>query len=83
MSKDTEKYIYIPTNANFFDGSREIKIIQEISFRSGADEGTELYFGGTSNPVLVTDEITTFKYRHTISDMNSSSNISLAWVGAF
>ncbi|OUX53297.1 MAG: hypothetical protein CBE47_03590 [Pelagibacteraceae bacterium TMED287] len=67
----------------FFNGERELKIVQEILDRSGADEGTELFFSGTSDPTVITEEISTFKYTHRVVDMDSSATINLNWVGGF
>ncbi len=80
MLEDT---LNIDIPATFFNGSRQIKIIQQIAAQSGANEGTDLFYAGASDPILYTDEIATFKYRHRIVDMDSSSTITLNWVGGF
>jgi hypothetical protein len=80
MLEDT---LNIDIPATFFNGSRQIKIIQQIAPQSGADEGTDLFYAGASDPILYTNEISTFRYRHRIVNMDSSSTITLNWVGGF
>ena len=78
---DSTFQIAIP--ATFFNGSRQIKIIQQIAPQSDANAGFELFYTGASDPTLYSNELGTFKWRHRIVDMDSSSTISLSWVGGF
>lgn len=79
----SEESLQISIPPAFFNGSRELKIIQQIPPQSEADQGTELFFSGTSDPTVYTNEISTFRYRHRIVDMDSSATINLNWVGGF
>ena len=80
MSEETFETSIPPA---FFNGSRQLKIRQVIAPQSGADQGIELFFTGTNDPIVYSDEQSTFDYIHRVVNMDSSAVINLNWIGGF
>ena len=78
--------VNITVPASFFNGSRELKIRQVIDFRSGASAGPEvIQYGsaGEGSATIINEESSIYDWTNRITEVDSSVDLTISWVGNF